>query len=110
MQGVHFRRVRGKRQQVRTGKRCLAYDWMYVLCIDLQVQLAGGMRDGLRCLRRDVAFGGSDLFLQEGHLQAGRNSLRVASRVRIALAKNAGCLQNGSHMLLFLLASFAKQA
>ena len=79
MQGVHFRRVRGKRQQVRTGKRCLAYDWMYILCIDLQVQLAGGMRDGLRCLRRDVAFGGSDLFLQEGHLQAGRRNLAQIS-------------------------------
>ena len=77
MQGVHFWRVRGKRQQVRTGKRCLAYDWMYVLCIDLQVQLAGGMRDGLRCLRRDVAFGGSDFLLEEGHLQAGEINLRV---------------------------------
>ena len=27
-------------------------------------------------------------------------SIEVGSRVRIALAKNAGCLQNGSHMLL----------
>ena len=30
------------------------------------------------------------------------------SRVRIALAKNAGFSQNGSHMLLSLLASFGK--
>ena len=35
---------------------------------------------------------------------------KTFARVRIALAKNAGCLQNGSHMLLSLLASFAKQA
>ena len=33
---------------------------------------------------------------------------RFYSRVRIALAKNAGFSQNGSHMLLSLLASFGK--
>ena len=36
------------------------------------------------------------------------NSVYIWIRVRIALAKNAGCLQNGSHMLLSLLASFCK--
>ena len=45
--------------------------------IGFQVQLTGGMRDGLRCLRRDVAFGRSDLFLEEGHLQAGKYNLRT---------------------------------
>ena len=38
----------------------------------------------------------------------GRNTW-IAGRVIIALAKNAGCLQNGSHLLLSLLASFEKQ-
>ena len=38
-----------------------------------------------------------------------RGSMEM-TKVIIALAKNAGYLQNGSHMLLFLLASFAKQA
>ena len=36
--------------------------------------------------------------------------VEVVNRVRIALAKNAGCLQNGSHMLLSLLPLIAKQA
>ena len=91
MQGIHFWWVRGKRQQVRTGKQCLAQagniDWMYILCIDLQVQLAGGVRDGLRCLRRDVAFGGSDLFLQEGHLQAGKEQSEGGEVARRDLAQ-----------------------
>ena len=43
---------------------------------------------------------GSDLSLDE--------DFEVGTRVRIALAKNAGFSQNGSHMLLSLLASFGK--
>ena len=44
------------------------------------------------------------------NLSGSIESTKVATRVIIALAKNAGCLQYGSHMLLSLLASYEKQA
>ena len=50
----------------------------------------------------------SDILLIEVADMAKCEDGLIYSRVRIALAKNAGFSQNGSHMLLSLLASFGK--
>ena len=74
-----------------------------VNCVDRLGQYIGYV-----CIERNCSkLWGSKITYSEYQRYASRT---ISSRVRIALAKNAGCLQNESQMLLSLLTSFAKQA